>query len=315
MTPVKTIALANPHYPALLKEIAQPPEQLYLRGNEAIMSRVLVAIVGTRRPSNDGVAFARLLVQQLNALPDIVTVSGLAFGIDAAAHQAAVDGGQPTVAVLASGVDHPTPTTHERLAEDILKTGGCLVSEYPPGTDAHKGRFPARNRIIAGLGRATVVVEAGEPSGALITAYQALDANREVLAVPGSPLNPSAAGCVSLLRRGAAVCASADDILEALGLERTAPIGASIQAKDDDRSCLLGCLESPRTIDQLLGLCTIAPARLNGLLSVLELQGAIRVLPDQRVVRTDLRAHQPRHRRIPHQGQNHLPLPGQGISC
>lgn len=286
----------DPRYPPLLQEIPQPPTELWVRGNADVFKQTLVAIVGTRRASDEGLAFARLLTQQLNGVSEIVTVSGLAFGIDATVHQAAVAGGRPTIAVLASGVDQPTPASHEKLAADLLAAGGCLVSEYPPGTAPFKDHFPARNRIIAGLSRATVVVEAGEPSGALITAYLALDANREVLAVPGSPLNPSAAGTIGLLRRGAAVCTSADDILDALRLARR-PVAVVHLAADGDRSQLLDHLDVPRTIDQLLKLCTMVPARLSALLSVLELEGHIRVLPDQRVVRTDsLRAHQPRHR-------------------
>lgn len=184
-----TIALASSSYPASLKEIADPPAELFVRGDSAVLQKTLVAIVGTRRPTGEGLTFTKLLIMELNRLPEIVTVSGLAFGIDAAVAEAAVEGGRPTVAVLASGVDRVTPVSHERLAADLLEAGGCLLSEYPSGTPAEAFRFPERNRIIAGLCRATVVVEAGEPSGALITAYQALEMNREVLAVPGSPFN------------------------------------------------------------------------------------------------------------------------------
>ncbi len=281
------IERSSPDYPALLREIGQPPDRLFIRGNPALLNQTLIAIVGTRRATAEGLLFTRLLVEELNAVPELVTVSGLAFGIDAVVAETAVAGKRPTVAVLASGVDRPTPQSHERLAQAILDAGGCLVSEYPAGTDAHKGRFPARNRIIAGLAKATAVIEAGEPSGALITAYQALDANRDVFAVPGSPFNAAAAGTNSLLKRGASPLTKANDLLAALGLEghQTAPQ----TPLSDEATAILALLDAPRSIDQLAEACTIPTARLTALLTVLELEGRIRSLPDQRIVALDPR--------------------------
>ncbi|MBI3114908.1 MAG: DNA-protecting protein DprA [Candidatus Kerfeldbacteria bacterium] len=289
MVKTSVIAKHDPRYPPLLRELPQPPEQLFVRGNPSILHRRLVAIVGTRRCTDEGVHFTQLLVETLNRFPEIVTVSGLAFGIDAAVHQTAIRGRRPTVAVLASGVDSVSPTSHERLAADLLKVGGCILSEYPAGTPAHKGRFPARNRIIAGLAGATVVIEAGEPSGALITAYAALDQNRDVLAVPGSPFNPVARGTNALLKRGAIPVTEPADLLDALGLELQ--LASPSATADPVADGILAALEAPRTVDQLAETCTIPLARLSSVLSVLELDGRIRVLADGRVVRADTLTH------------------------
>ncbi len=313
-----TISRTAAVYPALLREIGDPPAELFVRGDPAALTRTLVAIVGTRRATDEGIMFTKLVVESLNCFPEVVTVSGLAFGVDAAVAETAVRGQRPTIAVLASGVDQPTPTSHEKLAADILTAGGCLVSEYPSGTPAHKSRFPARNRIIAGLTRATVVIEAGEPSGALITAYQALEMNRDVFAVPGSPFNTAAAGTNALIKRGAIPLTHPDDLIAYLGLSSARPQPlANTETNETER--ILQALTTPRTVDQLAEACTIPVARLAALLSVLELAGRIRLLPDQRAIRTDIvsthpRGQRPRHRRIADQGQNHLPLPREELS-
>lgn len=295
---IATLPRSSPDYPRLLAEIADPPGQLFARGDLSVLRQRLIAIVGTRRPTSEGLAFTRLLVEALAAAPNVATVSGLAFGIDAAVAETAVKGNRPTVAVLASGVDQPTPTSHERLAADVLTAGGCLLSEYPPGTPADKFRFPERNRVIAGLAEATVVVEAGEPSGALITAYQALEMNRDVFAVPGSPFNAAAAGTNRLIRQGAIPLTCANDLLEALGLEaaaggqfpaashRLSAIGTRNASSGEEAQKILEALRQPLDIDQLAEACTIPTERLAGLLSILELEGEVCTLPDQRVVAT-----------------------------
>lgn len=318
---VKTFIILErdqPRYPALLHEIAQPPQTLYVRGSLTCLRHTLVSIVGTRRATDEGIMFTKLLVESLNRFPEVVTVSGLAFGVDAAVAETAVRGQRPTIAVLASGVDQPTPASHEKLAADILTTGGCLLSEYPPGTPAHKGRFPARNRIIAGLTRATVVIEAGEPSGALITAYQALEMNRDVFAVPGSPFNAAAAGTNALIKRGAIPLTHPNTLVEYLGLSLARPQPLpNTPANETER--ILQALTTPQTVDQLAEACTIPVARLAALLSVLELAGRIRILPDQRVIaiesfRDHPRGQRPRHRRITNQSEDHLPFPREELS-
>lgn len=275
------ICLQPNRFPKLLRRLPQPPKQLFVRGDPKALDHVLVAIVGTRRATQEGLLFARLLTEALNTSSEIVTVSGLAFGIDAVVHQTAVAAGRPTIAVLPSSVEIVSPSSHTSLARDIVKNGGCLISEYPEGTHADKGRFPARNRIIAGLAQATVVIEAGQPSGALITAAHALDLNRDVFAVPGSPFNASAAGSNALLKRGAYVLTQPEDLLEHLGFEfKPAPAAAL----SDESNSILAALSEPRSVDQLAEACTIPVARLAALLSVLELEGHIRTLPDQRIV-------------------------------
>jgi DNA processing protein len=208
-------------YPALLAAIHDPPAALWLRGeaDAALLGRIAAAVVGARSCSGYGRAVARALGREL-AAAGVVVVSGLARGVDGEAHRGALDAGGHTVAVLGCGVDRDYPAAHADLAGRIVATGGLVVSEYEPGVEPAPWRFPARNRIIAGLARATVVVEARERSGALITADFALEEGREVLVVPGEITSSLSAGSNALLRLGATPVTSSADVLEALGVER-----------------------------------------------------------------------------------------------
>lgn len=215
----------SPDYPPLLREGPNPPVGVFVDGDPALLWRPSVAVVGSRSPSAGGrdnaAAFARALSRA-----GIVVVSGMAAGIDAAAHEGVL--GQPqgaTIAVLGTGPDLAYPRRHAGLRERIA-TEGAVVSEHPPGTGAHPSHFPRRNRIIAGLSLATLVIEAAERSGALITARQAIDSGRDVFAVPGSIHNPMARGCHRLIREGAGLVEHAGEVLDALapqlsGLVRT----------------------------------------------------------------------------------------------
>lgn len=203
----------GPDYPAGLMEMPDAPPLLWLRGDPAWLARPMVAMVGARNASSLGVRMARRLSAALGAAGQVV-VSGLARGIDAEAHGAALATG--TVAVMAGGVDVIYPEEHASLAARIAE-GGCLLSEQPMGLIPQARHFPLRNRIIAGLSRAVVVVEAAARSGSLITARDALDLGREVLAVPGHPFDARAAGCNMLIRDGAVLVRGAEDVLEALG--------------------------------------------------------------------------------------------------
>jgi DNA processing protein len=205
-------------YPPLLAQLHDPPPQLYVRGLVELLAEPAVAIVGARSCSGYGARVARLLGREL-AAAGLVVVSGLARGIDGEAHRGALDAGGATAAVLGCGIDRDYPRVHASLAERIGGTG-AVVSEYPPGTEPAPWRFPARNRIIAGLCLATVVVEARERSGALITADFALELGREVFAVPGEITAALSAGTNDLLRQGAAILLSAVDVLSALGIEQ-----------------------------------------------------------------------------------------------
>jgi DNA processing protein len=205
-------------YPPLLAELFDPPPQLFVRGRTELLGEPAVAVVGARSCSAYGAQVARMLGREL-AAAGLVVVSGLARGIDGEAHRGALDSGGPTVAVLGCGIDRDYPRAHAGLAERIRGTG-AVVSEYPPGTEPAPWRFPARNRIIAGLCLATVVVEARERSGALITADFALELGREVFAVPGEITAALSAGTNDLLRQGAAPLLSTADVLSALGIEQ-----------------------------------------------------------------------------------------------
>ncbi|MBI4457819.1 DNA-protecting protein DprA [Candidatus Uhrbacteria bacterium] len=223
MDDIAIIARVDRAYPELLARIPDAPERLYVRGAvAALFGAPAIAIVGTRAMTRYGESVTKMLVHPLAAAGAVI-VSGLALGIDAVAHQAALDAGGITVAVLGSGVDKDSvgPRLNANLAERIIKSGGALVSEYPPGTGGQAYHFPQRNRIIAGLSRATIVIEAPEKSGALITAKQALEYNREVLAVPGPITGSSSTGSNRLISRGAAVVTCLEDVLAACGLDLT----------------------------------------------------------------------------------------------
>jgi DNA processing protein len=205
-------------YPPLLAQLYDPPAGLYVRGDVEILGEAAVAIVGARSCSPYGSQVARSIAREL-ASAGLVVVSGLARGIDGEAHRGTLDAGGRTIAVLGCGIDRDYPRSHAELALRIREQG-AVVSEYPPGVEPAPWRFPARNRIIAGLCVATVVVEARERSGALITADFALELGREVFAVPGEITSALSAGTNDLLRQGAAPLLAAGDVLAALGLEQ-----------------------------------------------------------------------------------------------
>jgi len=216
------IGINEPDYPALLRRTASAPPLIAVRGNLSSLRRSKIAIVGARNASAAGLAFTSQLARGI-ARAGHVIVSGLARGIDARAHQAAIETG--TIAVLAGGLGNIYPADHEALLERLLEKGAA-ISEMPFGWEARGRDFPRRNRIVAGLCRAVVVVEAARRSGSLITAKFAADEGREIFAVPGSPLDPRAEGANDLLRNGATFCTRAEDVIEALAeqnLSRTQP--------------------------------------------------------------------------------------------
>lgn len=264
----------DPRFPPLLREISDPPAGLFLRG--ILEERPLISVVGTRRLTSYGRRAASHIVREL-AASGFGVVSGLALGIDGEAHKAALDAGGYTIAVLATGIDDTTiyPREHLRLAQRILASGGALVSENPPGSPSVKYAFPKRNRLIAGLSPATLVIEASVNSGSLITARLALDENREVLAVPGPIWSAASEGCHHLLKLGAKPCASAEDVMRALDIDRPALVVETRAALPltPDESRLLARLDSPLHIDQLSALERASPALIGSRLSLLELKG------------------------------------------
>ncbi len=205
----------DPLYPRLLREIPKPPPLLFVRGDPNCLSLPQVAMVGSRNPTAGGIENAERFARYLSECGFAIT-SGLALGIDAAAHQGALNAGGKTIAVMGTGIDLIYPSRHRGLAQAILHSGGALVSEFPLGVSSQAANFPQRNRIISGLSGGTLVVEAAVQSGSLITASYALQHDREVFAIPGSIHNPLARGCHQLIRQGATLVETAQDIVDQL---------------------------------------------------------------------------------------------------
>ena len=275
------LTLGDPAYPASLLEIPDPPTLLYVRGNPALPGRRGIAIVGSRNATPQGLqtaeSFARALAGQGFAI-----VSGLALGIDAAAHRGALAIGGDTVAVIGTGADRLYPARNRELALAIAERG-TIVSEFPLGTPAIAANFPRRNRIISGLARGVLVVEAAPGSGSLITARLAAEQGREVFAIPGSIHSPVARGCHKLIKQGAKLVETAADILEELG---TSPPPAQPADADADEHPLLAALgHGPCALDDLVERSGLPADRLLGELLTLELDGRVATLPGNRYQR------------------------------
>jgi DNA processing protein len=275
-------------YPSLLRTIHDPPALLYVRGE--IPAQEALAVVGARRASIAGRRLTAEICTEL-ASRKITIVSGLARGIDAAAHQGAIDGGGHTVGVLGCGIDRIYPPENTRLFYRILERGG-LLSEYPPGTAPMAGHFPGRNRIISGLCRGVLVVEAAEESGSLITVDFALEQGREVFAVPGSVYAPSSRGVNQLLKDGANLVTEARDILEVLWPQ--IPSRQIRQHEDTLASTLSGDAltlyrqlgDDPLHVDELVQKSGLTPMDVSAILLHLELHGGVEQLPGMRYVRS-----------------------------
>ena len=268
---IRWLPQSGPAFPPLLREIHDPPPGLFLRGagDVDLLCGVAVAIVGARACSPYGAQVARALGREL-AGAGVVVISGLARGIDGEAHRGALEGGGPTIAVLGCGVDRDYPASNRQLAARITETG-LVVSEYAPGVEPAPWRFPARNRIVAGLAAATIVVEAREASGALITADLALEEGREVFAVPGEITSALSAGTNALLRLGATPLTSAADVLESLGV---VPAARAPPAVSSEAEAVLASLrEGAAGVDELARATGMPAASLAGALAELELAG------------------------------------------
>lgn len=264
-------------YPPLLHETFDPPPALWVRGRLIPGENRAVALVGSRAASPAGLALAREMASELSAR-GVCVVSGLARGIDAAAHAGALRGGGRTVAVLGSGIDRPYPAENTALLQAIVAAGGAVVSEFPPGAPPRREHFPRRNRVVAGWCRAVVVVEAGRRSGALITARLATDAGRDVLAVPAHPHHVAAAGSNALLRDGAGLVRDAADVLSEIdGPSWVAEPEAPPREVDPLLRALRG--GRPMSVDELGTHSGIPTSRLLARLSELELAARVRRLP------------------------------------
>ncbi len=264
------------NFPPLLKEIPDPPEQLYLEGEFPGTDSIFLGVVGTRKFSIYGKQACEKLIEGLRGY-DIVIVSGLAIGIDAIAHRAALNAGLKTVAVPGSGIDRTVlhPRSNHHLADDIIKSGGALLSEFEPEMPAGIHTFPIRNRIIAGLSRAILVIEAPERSGTSITARLALEYNRDVFAVPGPIFSLNSTGSNKLIRQGAVPITSSSELLEALGLSPKENKPEEIDLNGQEKE-LINLLSEPLERDELLRKFKLAPSEINPLLMTMEIKGLIK---------------------------------------
>lgn len=282
------ITLHNPLYPAQLREIHDPPPILFVTGDPEVLSTPQLAIVGSRNPSASGKENAREFAFHL-AKSGITITSGLAIGIDGACHTGALEADGLTIAVTGTGLDRVYPASQHQLAHAVAESG-AIVSEFPPGTEARASNFPRRNRIISGLSLGTLVVEAAEKSGSLITARLASEQGREVFAIPGSIHNPLARGCHRLIRQGAKLVETAGDILEELA-PLIGNIKAPLEKERDDSSAtesnlapeyqkLLECMGyDPLQMDLIIDRSGLTPEEVSSMLILLELEGHVSSAP------------------------------------
>ncbi|MEW5728398.1 MAG: DNA-processing protein DprA [Pseudomonadota bacterium] len=288
------LATIEPGYPRWLAAIDDAPPILYVRGNPSLLARPMVGMVGARNASINGRNLARRIAADLGKA-GMVVASGLARGIDTAAHEGSLASG--TVAVLAGGVDVVYPPENERLYGEVV-AAGAAVSEMPPGTQPQASHFPRRNRIISGMGLGVVVVEASFKSGSLITARMAADQGREVFAVPGSPLDPRAQGPNDLIRHGAVLTESADDVLKVLSDLLRRPLAEGKRADFEGRAAappgerelagaratIVACLgPTPVTVDLIIRECQLSPPVVSMVLLELELAGRLERHPGNQV--------------------------------
>jgi DNA processing protein len=287
---VRLINILDPSYPKDLREIHDPPPLLYLKGNNIPSNHTMVGVIGSRNPSHYGLKITEEICQGL-AIRKIAVVSGMARGIDSAAHWGCLTGRGFTVAVLGSGIDIIYPESNRRLFDHIVERGS-VITEFPLGTPPEPRNFPIRNRIISGLSKGVVVVEASKRSGSLITASLALEQGREVLAVPGSIESFKSTGTHLLIKQGARLVENADDILEELGLNY--PYASQVTTKkkialpplDEDERRVYEILGNyPIHIDQIVRNSEMDAAWVASILTRLELKGVIKQLPGKMFVR------------------------------
>lgn len=274
------LAIDDERYPPLLRAIYDPPPLLYVRGDPAVLSQAQLAVVGSRRASPAGLRLAETLSAEL-VRAGLHICSGLALGVDSAAHLGALNASGKSIAVMATGIDRVYPSRHEILARQ-LERDGCLVTEFPPGTPPMRHHFPQRNRIISGLSLGVLVIEAALPSGSLITAGTALEQGREVFALPWSMLHDGGRGCLKLLRDGAKMVQDVNDILEELGplyaLQQQSEAAASLGSRREvsDQSQLLGLVGfEVVALDELVKCSGRPVAQVLAELSALELKGSV----------------------------------------
>lgn len=276
---INLLAFTDEKYPRLLKEIPDAPAILYARGNYDWQEKPMIAIVGSRKFTNYGEQAAYSFASDL-AKAGFIVVSGLALGIDSIAHKAALEAGAETIAVLGGGIDDKSiaPQSHLSLAKAVMNSG-ALVSEYRPGAEANENTFPARNRIMAGMSLGTLVIEAAENSGTLITARLALDYNREVFAVPGSIFSPNSLGTNTLIKSGAKMVASVQDILEELPVagknkvsEENASRDPNISLSEEEEKIFQTLSHEPLHVDKIIKAARLETSSAISALTMLEIK-------------------------------------------
>ncbi len=287
---IKIISCLDKEYPERLKHIYNPPTKLFCKGNANLNSNKIINIVGTRTPTNYGKEFVSKLINELKGT-NITIVSGLASGIDIHAHKEAMKNNLSTISILPSSLDSIYPSKHTRLSNEIIKNGS-LISEYEPYTKLESFHFPARNRIIAGISDATIVIEARKRSGALITAEYANEYNRDVFAVPGDTIRPQSEGCNNLIRdHKAHILTNSSDMLNILGWDlkttksnlksikqfKLSPIENSILK-------LISKLESPPSVSEIASLNKISIPNLNYIIMELEMKNVIETIPGGKLI-------------------------------
>lgn len=282
---VSIIILGDDEYPESLSQIYAPPITLFIKGNPGLLGRPAVAVVGSRTPTSYGREMAKKISGGL-ASRGMLIISGMAWGIDAEAHQAALECGGNTGAIFGCGIDVIYPSQHKELAAKI-QNSGYLLSEFGFGTLPDKFNFPRRNRIISGLARAVVVVEAAEKSGALVTADLAAEQGKEVFAVPGQADSPKSQGTLNLLKQGAALAIKPEDILESLGWETAAetPKKPNVTLEPDEQKICDVVGNNPTHFDELVRRLGFGPSKLAAMILKLELAGVVVRRPGNFVAR------------------------------
>jgi len=273
---IRRLTPNDPLFPESLKKIKSPPKVLYFIGNLELKNKFLFAIVGTRTPSDYG---KKVVIEFVKTLTEagFVIVSGLAKGIDALAHKTCLDYGGKTIAVLGSGLDRIYPKENLKLAKEIIQKQGALVSEYPPLTPPNHFHFPERNRIISGLSKGVLVIEAREKSGALITADWAFSQKKPVFAIPGSIYNETSKGCHLLIKKGAKLVSSPKEILKFFGISFEQKSGP-IEGTEEEKLILQLLLDKTLHIDEIIQLSKLNPSKVLQTISKLELEGKIKNL-------------------------------------
>lgn len=285
---IKVISYYDDNYPAPLKEIPSAPQILYVKGNYDFNSAPMIAIVGSRKYSNYGQQVATSLAYDLTRA-GLTVVSGMAIGIDAFAHRGALDGNGKTLAVLGSSLDDKNigPRVNFNLSRHIINNG-ALISDYPLETPSTPQTFPARNRLMAGLTLGTIVIEAGLNSGTLITANMALEFNREVFAVPGNIFSPGSSGANQLIKQGAKMVTSVNDILEELNIEKfqqEKTIKEFIPASEEEEKILKIISNEPVHIDRIIKLSKINTSIVSSILIILEMKNIIKDMGGQNYIK------------------------------